>query len=163
MAQAFILTTEQKGGYVNDQVNDRALGKEMSIFYIKPEAMPHAGAILSQLKEAGFDVKHAKFMLAEHYVEELYSDKSYEIRTLLHKQLDNKVSILGTVEAPNALDRLVEVTGHSSDSSECSEGTIRNRYGSKSVIRENAIHRPKTKEELQKNIAIFKSHLHLLS
>jgi nucleoside diphosphate kinase len=143
----------------------------ISFFVIKPDGYPHRLQILGMIQEANLYPTEMKIRKTKNsMIRLLYPEADRKKLTIRRQQYLNSDGELGTillgiVLGENALEKLKEITGESIDPAKCKPGTIRCEFGihqpiitiHNDIIYRNAIHRPKTKEELAYMLEFFHS------
>lgn len=131
---------------------------ETTLFFIKPEAVNRADDIREAIEAAGLTVKRiVPFVMDAECINGLYGHLNQTIKNRLISQLLYRECVLGIVEGENAITRLVEITGERYEPALCNPHSIRFRFGDHTAGLEhhNAIHRPKTPEEVEHNFKVF--------
>lgn len=134
----------------------------MSMYMIKPEAMPHREEIRERIGHH-LTLGETKMMrLPDWAMNELYDDLTEDLRRATRVTLENPVE-LGLVHGEDAIMRLLELAGDKTSPRECHPDSIRYQFGIRDPMVVggaryflNAIHRPKTLEEAATHIALFR-------
>lgn len=134
---------------------------EISFYIIKPEAIQFTDEIQKLIISTGLKINTStKILLPTTFIEELCFDYSKEIIEVTKYFLCNEICEVGIVKGDSALEKLYVISGTETDPNKCNTGTIRNLFGIKAPqifngikYYKNAIHRPKTKEEFDRNIS----------
>lgn len=132
-----------------------------SFYIIKPEAFQFCSDIREIIISARLNIISFKATFIPHKViEALYSDCSQKIIEATKFYVCNKLCEVGIVSGNNAVNKLLEVCGLDPNPNNCAEGSIRYTYGIKQASNyegifyfKNAIHRPITTFEMEKNIS----------
>lgn len=142
---------------------DRDIPMNRSIYVIKPEAISSRDDIRKLIVSVGLNiVRTAEALIPGTTLEALYEGMSPDLRKATQLFMGHEICEIGEVEGKGAVQRLVKVCGHSTDPNECDRETIRGRFGLRQPARigsafyfRNAIHRPESEEEAQRDLQLF--------
>jgi len=137
------------------------LEKRLGVVVIKPEALQRKNQIVDFLRGHGLSVvSYREVKLPERFISEvMYPDLSskFEEATMKHYE-EGPSGILILQGGEDVLQKIISLTGENLKPNENKEGTLRHMFGEhfgRKVAGDaeyfrNAVHRPKTKEELKK-------------
>ena len=143
------------------------LEKGLGVVVIKPEALQHKNQIIDFLRGHGLSmVSCREVKLPERFISEvMYPDLSPEFKEATMKHYNEGLSgILILQGGEDVLQKIVSLTGENLKPDDNKDGTLRNMFGehfSRKIADgaeyfRNAVHRPKTEEELKKFLAEVK-------
>lgn len=138
-----------------------------SLYIIKPEAMQLRAEIRNLIVDSGLHIVRAvEVIIPTSTLAALYINLSSDLLVATRLFMGREPCEIGEVSGDDAVNRLIRVCGHSIDPNQCDPQTIRGRFGVREAERvgaafyfRNAIHRPKTEEEAQRDLMIFSPFL----
>ncbi len=147
---------------------------EETIFFLKPmvkavdaddrwRQIRTESEIRLEIFRSGFRrTAHVTWCLAADDLLRLYPDLTPELwKATREHLLGAEVTVVLLGGEPGIIERFADYTGREVEPAKCAEHTVRYRFGSRTklpgggVYWENAIHRPKTKEEAERDIKLF--------
>lgn len=139
----------------------------LSIYVIKPEGMRFRKAIRELIISGGLRICQTRAgMLSEKHLRSLYPDLAPDLWRATVKFMRCGKCEVGLVEGDDAIVRLLDITGHSTNPNECEPRTVRNQFGAKlpdpvgsAMYYRNVIHRPKNCTEAKRDIALLSPFL----
>lgn len=134
-----------------------------SLYIIKPEALKHSLGIHNIIELGGLHIKKIKrCQLTEDIIKEIYFDCSSKVIEATIHFIANQECEVGIVEGVEVILRLLKLCGEDVNPQKCNDGTIRKLYGignpsifNGTLYYKNAIHRPKTLNEVLKDMKIL--------
>lgn len=135
----------------------------LSLYIIKPEAISFCKEIREIIVSQHLKIENSKqLILHPGVIENIYIDCSEEIVKATKHFICNQISEVGIVSGDGAVEKLFAICGEKTNPFLCEDGTIRKLFGIKepqyfngTYYYRNAIHRPKTNDEAEKNILLF--------
>lgn len=142
---------------------------EISIYIIKPEAIQYRENIHKIIMSSGLIIlSYKQTVLPSILAEKIYLDCSDDIIEATRHFMFKDICEVGLVTGDNPIEQLIEICGTETDPKKCKTGTIRNLFGfhelqfyNETGYYQNAIHRPKTKVELEKDLILLKEVISL--
>lgn len=136
---------------------------EKSFFIIKPEGIKNAEGIKNIILENGLKIVKTKLaLLSPDIIKLIYLDTSNDLFAAHVMFMCKEISEVGIIEGANAIDKLVEVSGHDTNPNLCATGTIRNLFGEKvgckvgiSLYYKNVFHRSRNIDEANREVDLF--------
>jgi nucleoside diphosphate kinase len=148
---------------------------ENTIYIIKPEAVKYSEKIRDSICDLGLKIVSNKLIkLPIDLVSKLYVDSPKMIIEATKHFMFNDYCEVGLVMGVDAIFKLKEKCGYSTNPAECENLTIRKVFGNPIprhfngvIYFQNAIHCPKTREEAKKDIELlspifFESNLEMV-
>ena len=135
---------------------------ERTLALIKPDAVRqfHVGKIMKMIESAGLRVvSKSQVQLTRAWANDFYhahfGKPFYDGLTTF---MSSGPCVVLVLEGENAIDQWRELMG-ATDPKSAKEGTIRHLFGSREIIRENAVHGSDSEEAAVREIAFFQAEL----
>lgn len=136
-----------------------------AIYVIKPEALAHQREIQLIIRDSGLTIIKTMIMeLSPEILKALYPNLSKDLITATELYMGGTTSEVGVVNGEGVVQRLLTICRDSTDPRRCAPRTIRRLFGLQKPVSigtalyfRNAIHRPRTCIEAQRDLAVFAS------
>ncbi len=139
-----------------------------TVYVIKPDGMPFRHTIRRRIEDAGLSIVESKVLKFPRWAyEQVYPRDKYGHvpQEALERSLIFSIggeSEVGIVQGPQALKRLLRISGKRADPARCASGTIRRDFGISITtvidgyaLHHKVIHRPESWSELQVDFPVI--------